>query len=101
VRRHVEDGFDALFLGALNKAAGVDDDDVSLRGVGRRFIDCVHQNAGHGFRVHLILAQPREISANVFFILRCHILAFFFLCGLLGNYILHLPVSARKFIPCI
>ncbi len=49
---HFEDGVDRLLLGGFDKAAGVDDDDVSFVGARRDLISLARENAHHHLAIH-------------------------------------------------
>ena len=52
---HLEDGVHGLFLGRVNKRAGVDDDDVSVLGMRGQFVATGGQVAHHHLGIHQVL----------------------------------------------
>ena len=56
--RHLKDVLDTLFLGVMDKAAGVDDDDVRLCLIIRHLISPRRKQAEHHLCVHQVLVAP-------------------------------------------
>jgi hypothetical protein len=57
-RAGIKNGVEAFFFGALDEAAGVDDDDVGVVGVTGTAETRTFQAGNHHFRVHLVFGAP-------------------------------------------
>jgi hypothetical protein len=64
VARQLEDGLDRLLLGALDEAAGVDDDDVGAGGVLHQPVAGLGQGAEHDLAVHPVLRAAERVHVD-------------------------------------
>ncbi len=67
---HLEDGVDGLLLGGVDEAAGVDDDDVGVFGVGGEFAAGAVEQAHHDFGVDEVFGAAERDEADAWASLR-------------------------------
>jgi len=62
---HLEDGVDGLLLGGVDEAAGVDDEDFGVLGVGSELAACMVEQAHHDLGVDEVLGAAEGDEADL------------------------------------
>ena len=65
VLRHLENGLDGFLLGRLDEAAGVDEDDLRLGGVGDDLVARLFERSEDHFAVHAVLGAAERDHAHL------------------------------------